>query len=98
MSTVVSVDRERVVRAQRSMCPTLLDDITDAAWTYGVEANAFTVTIDADLDAETCERVRDRLLTADPEAEARRADLRAKRDARPADDDLRAVMDYVLGD
>ena len=98
MSTTVSVDRERVVRAQRSMCPTLLDDITDAAWTYGVEANVFTVTIDADLDAETCEKVRARLVTADAAAEARRAQLRARRDVRPPDDDLRAVMDYVLGD
>jgi len=50
------------------------------------------------LDDETCERIRDRLVTPDADAEARRADLRAKRDARPADDDLRAVMDYVLGD
>lgn len=98
MTTTVSVAAERVVRAQRSMCPTLLNDLVEADWSYGVTGNVFTVTVDADLDDETCERIRDRLVTPDADAEARRTDLRAKRDARPADDDLRAVMDYVLGD
>ena len=93
----MSVDVGRVVQAQRSMCPTLLDDITAADWTYAVGDRMFTVTVDAELGAETCEKIRDRLVTADAAAEARRAQLRADRDALAEDDPLRRLYDEVLG-
>ncbi len=62
---------------KRSMCPTLLDGLTDADWTYGVAGGVFTVTIDADLDAATVCAVRDRLLTVDDAQESERAAIRA---------------------
>jgi hypothetical protein len=95
--TTVCVAVECVVRAGRSMCPSLLDDLTNADWTYEVTASVFTVTLDADLDAATCEKIRDRLVTPDAAAEARRAQLRADRDALAEDDPLRRLYDEVLG-
>lgn len=65
----------------------------------GVEAVlADRVTFTADLDAATVTAIRDRMMSADPDVLAARAQLRADRDALAADDPLRRLYDYVLGD
>lgn len=52
----------------------------------------------ADLDEATATAIADRMVSADPAVLAARATLRADRDALDAEDPLRRLYDYVLGD
>lgn len=56
------------------------------------------VVFTADLDAATVAAVRERMVTADPVVVAARSVLRSDRDALAADDPLRRLYDYVLGE
>lgn len=57
-----------------------------------------TLTFDAALDAATVDAIWARMESTDDADQARRADLRADRDALAADDPLRRLYDYMLGD
>lgn len=73
-----------VASVLRSVSPTMLDDLTDVTWTYGVAGGVFTATFDADLEPATVTAIRDRLLTATTDQEAERAAIRALIDADPS--------------
>jgi hypothetical protein len=57
-----------------------------------------TLTFDEDLTDEQRAAVWARMESADDGDQARRAELRADRDALPEDDRLRRLYDYLLGD
>ena len=89
---------------RRSVSPDMFDDILTSAGLPAEEpefsgsGQMLAVAFVAELDDVTATAVRDRLLTSDGAQESARATLRADRDALPADDPLRRLYDYVLGD
>ena len=62
------------------------------------EGALLAVTFSGELDAATVTAIRDRMTSRDDTDQARRAQLRADRDALADDDPLRRLYDYVLGD
>lgn len=56
------------------------------------------IEFDGDLTAEQVTAIRDRMCSRNDTDQAARTQLRADRDALAADDPLRRVYDYLLGD
>lgn len=78
----------------RSFRPDLYADITDVPATAvpgGIE-------FDGDLTVEQQAAIYERMTSKDDVDQAKRATLRADRDALAADDPLRRLYDYMLGD
>lgn len=91
-----------------SVCPRrpygfdTVTDLTDGVKPVSISrpdaAGCVAFTFDVDLDAATVEAVWARLESTDDADQAARAVLRAHRDALDAEDPLRCLYDYVLGD
>lgn len=76
-------------------------DTFDDLLPQGVSVSAVLpdrVEFTADLDEATARAVRDRLMSCNDTDQADRATLRADRDALAADDPLRRLYNYVLGE
>lgn len=84
---------------RRSVSPNMFADVAPGvAWSMAGGGTTLEVSFATELDAATVRAVTDRLRTSDAAQEAARQAVRADRDALPADDPLRRLYDYVLGD
>ena len=84
----------------RSYTPDMFDDLTDVPHvrTFDRPSGVTTLTFDGVLPPEVEHAIWARMESRDDADQSRRATLRADRDALPADDPLRRLYDYTLGD
>lgn len=85
---------------RRSYFVAMFADLTDVAHTrtFDKPTGVTTLTFDGDLDEATAEAIWARMESTDDADQARRAVLRADRDVLAADDPVRRLYDYMLGD
>ena len=93
-----------VVCAARSYSPAMFEDLTDVPHVrvFDKPSGVTTLTFDGDLSAEVADAIWARMESKNDADQAKRADLRAARDAVTGDDPIsvavRAAIDYQLGD
>lgn len=78
----------------------MFDDLTDVPHTrtFDSMSKVTTLTFDGALSAEVEVAICDRMTSKNDIDQAKRAALRADRDALATEDPLRRLYDYVLGD
>lgn len=92
------------VCAARTWTQAMFDDLTDIPHvrTFDKPTGITTLTFEGDLSAEVAHDVWARIESKNDADQAKRADLRAKRDAVVGDEPekvaVRAAIDYLLGD
>lgn len=93
MTTISAVMR-------RTYTPTMFDDLTDVLHTRAFDkaTSITTLTFDGDLEPAVSDAIWARMESRDDVDQAKRAALRADRDALAAGDPLRRLYDYVLGE
>ena len=84
----------------RSYTPDMFADLTDVphARTFDRPSGVTTLTFDGTLSPEVEAAIWSRMESRDDADQLRRATLRADRNALAADDPLRRLYDYTLGD
>ncbi len=85
-------------RVVRPITLDMFADITDVPLVVPTGIDPSGLLFDGDLTANQVVAIHDRMTSRDDADEAKRRTLAADRDALPADDPLRRLYDYLLGD